>query len=209
MFSREQVGKKVKNTMQRIIQISKPFLGVLALSFWLLHPVIAANKPPVKGGTLPQIRLAIPKDTGEKSYLGISGEGYFKIPQIKTTIVIIEIFSLYCPVCQTSAPEVNALCQMIEQIPDLKDRIKMIGIGAGNSALEVNTFKEKYKVLFPLFPDQDFKIHKDLGEVRTPYFIVIKIKKDRTLEVVYSEEGAFGEAEMFLQKILKDSALKQ
>jgi len=183
-------------------------LGVLTLSIWLFHPVMAANKPPAKGGTLPQIRLAIPKDPGEKSYLGISGEGDFKVSQIKASAVIIEIFSLYCPVCQTSAPEVNALYQMIEQIPDLKDRIKMIGIGAGNSVLEVNTFKEKYKVPFPLFPDQDFRIHKDLGEVRTPYFFVVRIKKDRTLEVVYSEEGAFGEAEMFLQRILKASGLK-
>ena len=194
--------------MKRTTQILMVTLGVLTLSIWLFHPVMAANKPPAKGATLPQIRLAIPKDPGEKSYLGISGEGDFKVSQIKASAVIIEIFSLYCPVCQTSAPEVNALYQMIEQIPDLKDRIKMIGIGAGNSVLEVNTFKEKYKVPFPLFPDQDFRIHKDLGEVRTPYFFVVRIKKDRTLEVVYSEEGAFGEAEMFLQRILKASGLK-
>ena len=194
--------------MQRIIQISKPFLGVLILFLWLLHPVVAANKPPVKGGTLPPIRLPIPKELNERSYLGISGEGYFKITQMKATIVIIEIFSLYCPVCQASAPEVNALFQMIEQLPDLKEKIKLIGIGAGNSVLEVNTFKEQYKVPFPLLPDQDFKIHKDLGEVRTPYFIVIKIKKDRTPEVIYSREGAFGEAEMFLQQILMASGSK-
>jgi len=193
--------------MKRVI-ILISILGVLAVSVSLLRPVMAVDKPPVKGGTLPPIRLPLPKDTGEKSYLGISGEGYFKIPQIKAAIVIIEIFSLYCPVCQASAPEVNALYQMIEQVPDLKERIKLIGIGAGNSVLEVNTFKEQYKVPFPLFPDQDFKIHKDLGEVRTPYFIVIKIKKDRTLEVVYSQEGAFGEAEMFLQQILEASGLK-
>jgi len=183
-------------------------LGVLTVSIWLFHPMMAANKPPAIGGTLPQIRLPIPKDPGEKSYLGISGEGYFKVSQINASTVIIEIFSLYCPQCQASAPEVNALYQMIEQIPDLKDRIKMIGIGAGNSFLEVNTFKEKYKVPFPLFPDQDFKIHKDLGEVRTPYFIVIKIKKDRTTEIVLSQEGPFGEAETFLQKILTDSGRK-
>jgi peroxiredoxin len=193
--------------MKRVI-ILISVLGVLVVSVSLLRSVMAANKVPVRGGILPQIRLPIPKVTGEKSYLGISGEGYFKIPQIETTIVIIEIFSLYCPVCQTSAPEVNTLYQMIEQVPDLKERIKMIGIGAGNSVLEVNTFKEKNKVPFPLFPDQDFKIHKDLEEVRTPYFIVVKIKKDRTLEVAYSEEGAFGEAEVFLQQILKASGLK-
>lgn len=193
--------------MKKII-ILISILGVLTVSVSLLRPVMAANRVPVRGGTLPQIRLPIPKDTGEKSYLRISGERYFKIPQIKATIVIIEIFSLYCPVCQTSAPEVNALYEMIEQVPDLKGRIKVIGIGAGNSILEVHTFKEKYNVPFPLFPDQDFAIHKDLGEVRTPYFIVAKIKKDQSFAVVYSEEGAFGEAEVFLQQILRASVLK-
>jgi peroxiredoxin len=194
--------------MQRMTRIYAPILGILILSAWALHPVIAANKPPVKGGVLPQIRLPVPKESDEKSYLGISGEGYFKIPQIKATIVIIEIFSLYCPVCQASAPEVNALYQMIEQVPDLKERIKLIGIGAGNSVLEVNTFKQQCKVPFPLFPDHDFKIHKDLGEVRTPYFIVAQIKKDRPIEVIYLQEGAFGEAEMILQQILKASGLR-
>jgi peroxiredoxin len=206
MFSGEQVGRKIR--MKRILPVFTFACGVLLFPSWLLQPVAAIDKIPAKAKSISQIRLQIPKDRGEKSYLGISGEGYFKVSQIKANTVIIEIFSLYCPYCQASAPEVNALYQMIEQIPNFKDKIKMIGIGAGNSVLEVNTFKEKYKVLFPLFPDQDFKIHKDLGEVRTPYFIVAKIKKDRTIEVVHSQEGAFGEAETFLQQILKASGLK-
>lgn len=73
----------------------------------------------------------------------------------------------------------------------------MIGIGAGNSVLEVNTFKGQHSVPFPLFPDREFKIHKLLGEVRTPYFIIFKIKKDRTTEIVLLQEGAFGIAETF------------
>jgi len=181
---------------------------MLIMFGWLFHPVTAADKPPVKRDPLLRIRLPVPKDIGLKSYLGISGNGYFKIPQIKASTVIVEIFSLYCPVCQATAPEVNALYQMIEQVPDLKERIKMIGIGAGNTVLEVNTFKEKYKIPFPLFPDEEFKIHKELGEVRTPYFFIVKITRDRTLEVVYSKEGAFGEAETFLQQVLKTSGLK-
>jgi len=131
MFSGEQVGEKVNTYLKRMSRISIPILGILA-SLWLLHPAIAANKPPAKGGRLPPIRLPVPKDLHERGYLGISGEGHFNIPQIKTTIVIIEIFSLYCPHCQASAPEVNALYQMIEQIPGLKEKIKLIGIGAGN-----------------------------------------------------------------------------
>ncbi len=161
MFSSEQVGKKVMTSLRRMFQLPTLILGILA-SLWLFDPVSAANKPPLKGGLLPPIRLVIPKDASERDYLGISGEGYFKIPEIKASILIIEIFSHYCPQCQASAPEVNALHQMIQEVPDLKAKIKMIGIGAGNTVLEVNAFKEKYKIPFSLFPDEHFKIHKEL-----------------------------------------------
>ena len=194
--------------MQRFIQPFRPFLGFFIFTLCVLHSLALAGTPLRIGGRLPVISLLAQKDASEKNYLGISGEGYFKISQIKATVIIIEIFSLYCPQCQASAPEVNALHQMIQEVPDLKTKIKMIGIGAGNTVLEANTFKAQYKVPFPLFPDPDFKIHKDLGEVRTPYFIVIKIKKDRTIEAVHLQEGAFGEAETFLQQILKASGLK-
>jgi peroxiredoxin len=209
MLSGEQAGKKVKGDMQRFIQTFKLFSGFLLFSLWVVHSASAAGTPLRIGGRLPAIRLPFPKEAGEKSYLGVSGQGPFRIHQIRTTVILIEIFSLYCPQCQASAPEVNALYQIIEQIPDIKDRIKMIGIGAGNSVLEVNTFKNQHGVPFPLFPDPDFKIHKHLGEVRTPYFIVVKIKKDRTSEIVHLREGALGVAEIFLQKILRDSGLKR
>jgi peroxiredoxin len=174
----------------------------------MVTPASATNRPPGVGETLPVINLPIPGSADEKNYLGIPGKGHFKIPEIRANVVIIEIFSLYCPICQSYSPEVNVLYRMIEQVPEFRDRIKVIGIGAGNSTLEVETFKEKNDVPFPLFPDQDFAIHKRLGEVRTPYFIVIKINKDRTHKVIYSKLGDFGEAETFLQQILDASGLR-
>jgi peroxiredoxin len=167
-----------------------------------------SGKIPVKGEPFPEIRLPVPADPDEKSYLGISGSSLFRISQIKASVVIIEIFSLYCPQCQAFSPEANILYYMIEQVPEFKERIKLIGIGAGNSPFEVETFKKTHDVPFPLFPDRDFAIHKLLGEVRTPHFIVIRIHPDRTRQVIYSEPGAFGEAGDFLQRILKDSGLR-
>ena len=175
-------------------------LGVLTVSIW-------AAGPPVKGGVLPMINLPIPKTPAEKSYLGLSGDGLFKIPQIKSKVVIVEIFSMYCPYCQKDAPKINELYQAIENNNDLKNKIKLIGIGAGNSSYEVEIFKKIYTVPFPLFSDKDFILHKTLGEVRTPYFIAIKINDDGTHQIVHAQLGGFQGAGPFLELILKASGL--
>jgi peroxiredoxin len=177
------------------------FLLVIMIGLGSLTPLLAAGAPPAKGDSLPAITLPFPKSSEEKTYLGIAGEGTFKIPQIKTQVVILEIFSMYCPFCQGEAPIVNELYQLIEENPDLKGKIKIIGLGAGNSPFEVEVFKKKYNVPFPLLPDADFKLHKTFGEVRTPYFIVARLQKDKPPQVIYSELGSLNGAKPFLEKI--------
>jgi len=186
-------------------------LATIVIFLALFHYSLAfgSNVPPVKGDVLPEIKITLPQNATDRSYLGLEGKGFFKIPQIKATIVIIEIFSMYCPYCQKEAPEVNRLYSIIESNPDLKDKIKLIGIGAGNSSFEVEVYKKKYNVPFPLFPDEDFSIHKCIGEVRTPYFLGVKINDDGTHRIFYSQLGKFKGAELFLELMLQESGLKQ
>jgi peroxiredoxin len=185
-----------------------PF-ALVAVFFLTVIPFIhAADKPPQKGESLPVFNLPIPKSPAEKSYLGLSGGGSFKIPQIKAKAVIIEIFSMYCPYCQKDAPGINELYHLIENDPDLKDKVKLIGIGAGNTPFEVGVYKKTYAVPFPLLPDQDFTIHKACGEVRTPYFIVVKINEDGSHLIVHSQLGEYPGAKPFLELVLKSSGLK-
>ena len=167
---------------------------------------ISAGPPPV-GGMLPELTLDVPKDGAEKTYLGLSGAGVFKIPQIRAKTVIIEILSMYCPHCQKEAPNVNKVYERIEASPALKGKIKLIGIAVGNSAFEAGVFKKKYAVPFPLFPDGDFAIHKRLGEVRTPYFIGVKIHPDGSHQVIHSRLGAFESVGKFLDEIVGASDL--
>ncbi len=185
-------------------------LFVLMTFFFLTasSPIHAADKPPQKGESLPVINLPIPKSPDEKSYLGLSGGGSFKISQIKAKAVIIEIFSMYCPYCQKDAPGINELYTLIENDPELKNKVKLIGIGAGNTPFEVGVYKKTYAVPFPLFPDQDFTIHKACGEVRTPYFIVIKINEDGSHLIVHSQLGEYPGAKPFLELVLKSSGLQ-
>jgi thiol-disulfide isomerase/thioredoxin len=168
-----------------------------------------AVSPPAVGGVLPNISLPVPDRPDERQYLGLEGKGTFKVPEVRAEVVIIEIFSMYCPFCQKEAPGVNELHRLIDNDSDLKSRIKLIGIGAGNSPFEVDTFRKTYSVAFPLFPDQDFSRYEALGKTRTPYFIVIRVNKDGSHRVVYSKVGGFGEPKSFLELILKETGLKK
>lgn len=158
----------------------------------------AAGGPPQEGKALPEFRLSVPQDAGEVRYLGIKGESPFKLSDVQADIVILEIFSMYCPYCQREAPNVNELYKMTESGAASKVRIKLIGIGVGNSPYEVSFFKTQYGVQFPLFADPDFSFHKALGRTRTPCFIAVDVRGKGSPNVLYSKEGSFGTPREFL-----------
>ncbi|MBW2193787.1 MAG: TlpA family protein disulfide reductase [Deltaproteobacteria bacterium] len=168
-------------------------LSIVTFSILCAFPGFTETTPPAKGGALPEITLSVPSAPDLQNYLGVTGKETFTIPQINAEVVVIEIYSLYCPFCQAEAPAINELYQQIQGNGKLKDKIKLIGIGAGNSEFEVEEFKKIYDVKFPLFPDADLSIHKILGEVRTPYFIGVKINKDGTHTVIHSKLGSIKE----------------
>lgn len=157
------------------------------------------------------ISLPRPSSEADAAYLGLEeSTDAFRMDRIKAGVLVVEVFDMYCRFCQGMAPKVDEVYE-INLRSGFASEVKMIGIGRMNTALEVATFKEKYKVRFPLFPDNDLSISKALQaqDEGTPHFIVIKMARGDRAEVVHTFTGAFEDPKAFYDVILDRSGLKK
>lgn len=123
----------------------------------------------------------------------------FSLAQIKAKVLLVQIFSMYCPHCQREAPDMNMLHERLLD-SKYKDDIKILGVGTGNTAFEVELFKQEYQIPFPLVPDMDFAFYSAFGRTGTPTYLLLKLdgaKPGDNLEIIYKRIGTFGDPNDF------------
>lgn len=170
--------------------------------------VALAGFPHAPGDSMEELSLPVPGDKASRAYLGLSGSGNFTPADIPATVLLIQIFSMYCPHCQRDAGNVNAFYGLVEKDPVLRKQVRILGIGAGNSPYEVGVFRESYGVPFPLFGDGNYRIHKMLGEVRTPFYIALKKDEKGVPRIVFARVGGMEKAEDFLAFLIRETGLE-
>ena len=136
---------------------------------------------------VPEVLLPSPQNQAEKDYLGVSAGATFKLSESAAPVLIVEFFSFYCSSCRKEAPAVNELYAKIETNPDLKGKIKLLGIGIGNDPDEVAAYKKKHATPFPLFPDKKVQIMKSLGAKGTPTFLILQKQANGTLRKLHTK----------------------
>jgi peroxiredoxin len=182
--------------MKKRILIFVVVLGIL-LPIWSL----ADTPGKLLGEHFPDLPLLGTMTDQGKAYLETTAaEDSLRLQDIGTEAVLIEIFSMYCPYCQREAPKVNELYEMLKA-SDLHPRVRVIGIGAGNSQFEVDFFRQKYDVEFPLFVDPDYIIHKAIGQVGTPYFILVDLKEGEEHDILFTHIGPFEDTKLFFDQL--------
>jgi peroxiredoxin len=179
-----------------------------ALLALMLFCAPAQAKPKV-GDILPDLEIKAAPLAPEAAYLGLaSGSKSFRLSQIKAEALLVEIFSMYCPRCQASARSVNTMFENLTKLPQ-GQKLKMLGLGAGNSAFEVDTFRKKYDLTMPLFQDEDYTLHKAFGTVLTPAYMLLKpVPGGKGFQVLYFQEGTCADYQAFLDQMLRVSGVK-
>lgn len=181
---------------------------VLAWLFAALIPVQACAAQPGPQEPWPALTMPLPADPILRHYLGIKEGNTFTLDDMASEVVVVEIFNMYCPFCQREAPHVNELFMLVDGRADLNRRLKIIGIGVGNSDYEVDFYRRSYSVPFPVFADKDFQIYEKVGKVRTPHFFILKRDADRRFKVMFVHSGGFKTPEDFLAEIIERCGLK-
>jgi hypothetical protein len=151
--------------------------------------------------------VLLPAPGSEKSaeYLGLKdATESFRILQVQAGVLVVEIFDMYCIYCQRAAPEVNRFYRTVQRA-GLGDRIKLVGVGRKNSEVEVEVFRDRYEVEFPLFQDPTLSLTEALGAGKegTPHFLVLDLQDGAGTVMVDSNKGSFGDPEKFLERIRK------
>jgi peroxiredoxin len=148
---------------------------------------------------LPEFTMDPLDPTQARQYLRLDHTKPCSISQIPAKLVLIELFSIYCTVCQRHAPTANKLYSSIQRDSALCEDIKMIGIGTGNNQREVGFYKKTFRVRFPLFTDPNFDIHKKFGKPRTPFTVLAT----NSGKVLMTHFGTVQDLDAFLGQIRK------
>lgn len=176
---------------------------VLLLMFFALGP--GAHEKGYATEILPTIVLTVPESRESREYLGLTGAAGedFALAEVDADILLIELFSMYCPYCQAEAPLVNEFHALARQQEKEGVSIKMVGLGASNTQFEVEYFGDEYNIDFPLFPDKNLALYKKLKGEGTPGFIGCLLRQGEEPVIIVRQSGGFDSAEEFLGLLLQ------
>ncbi len=179
----------------KIIKIIS-FLLIFSINSFLSSSNLKINFP------FPKIFInATYLSSKEKEYLGLKKNcKKFLIKEIKAEFVILEFINVYCFACQKQAPNFNKFYR------NLKDRknIKFLAIALGNCKNEIINFKKRFKIKFPIVPDEKFEIYEKIGGTRTPFTLILKDNK-----IIYGHLGLISNySELYSVLLDKKSFIK-
>ncbi len=192
-----------KPGLKKII-IALPIILFL-IGFTLFNQGEALSKVPEglpgPGAVLPAFSVMAPKNPAYRSYLRLDKETTLKPGELDADLIIIEVFNVYCASCNFMAPYMNELFAKINKDPELKDHVKMMGIGAGNDIWDISDYEDRYN--FPIVPDDEYKFHNLVGQPPTPFLIFAKPYGQGRLIVVDTHLGRLADSDKLLSMARK------
>lgn len=136
---------------------------------------------PVALAALPHVLLRNTLTAGPRTYLGLGASGTITLGAIRGDLVFVEFFNSSCYACALMAPVMDQVWRKVDARADLKDKVRFVGIGVGNTLEQVREFHDRYDTPFPMIADPEFAAFDALGTVEgTPYLMLLRRGPDGT-----------------------------
>ena len=160
------------------------------------------------GDFFPEFSFPMTLSRGEVEYLGLptkflglmKGET-FVLKDIKADLVVVEYMNKYCFSCQLQAPVMNQVYEAVGKDPQLRGKVKFLGIAAGNNQTEVDSFKAEKKIPFPVIPDSKFMAYEAIGDPGATPFTLLVRRTDSGLIVTAAKIGLVKNPETWMKEI--------
>jgi len=179
----------------RLVGRHLSFVLMMFLSFAVLAGPAMCEDLPKENETLPDMDLIAPAAESDRQYLGIS-ESAFKLRHVKADVMVVEVLGVYCPYCYEQAPLFRNLFNRLQD-GKLKDKVKMFGVAAGATAMEVEYLREQGQYNYPIVEDPQYSVHKLLGEPKTPFTMIV----DKEGKVLFAHQGIIRDIDSFYSRI--------
>jgi len=147
--------------------------------FIVLTALVMVGSPPAwcehigMGERFPEVPLPVPVQVGAREYLGLPAGETFTLSQVKSEVVLVEMLNVLCPHCRKQTKPYNRLFQLLQKNPELRDKIKILGVAVANSAEQIADFVDIYAVSFPIAADRSFALHQAVRGGPTPLSIYV------------------------------------
>jgi peroxiredoxin len=160
------------------------------------------------GDAFPRLSCEQPLSAEDKKYLRLPDEGAgpdtpvtIAISSLDADLLVVEFLNRYCPSCQAQMPLMNTVFQAVTQQPDLLQKVRFIGIAAGNSLEETETFQNEKNIPFPVLPDPDFIAYDAIGTPDGTPFTILARRVNGRFIVLSTHLGRINSADVLLQDI--------
>jgi len=182
---------------------------MLAVLFFPVNFSFSKQKDRVitPGDFFPEFSFPMTLSKSDVEYLGIPQKFFglvkgdtFTLKDVKADLMVVEFLNKYCFSCQLQAPVMNQVFSMVEKDPQLKGKVKFLGIAAGNNQREADSFRAEKQIPFPIIPDSKFLAYEAIGDPGAAPFTIFIRKADSGLLVARIKIGLTKEPE----KILRD-----
>jgi peroxiredoxin len=171
------------------------FVSVLLLQVQI-SAATETGMGPLLGKPFPDLRF--PEFLGAADYesLGLRGrDGEVKLSEITGELLVLEFFNKYCLTCWRQAPQLQTFSQLLEP-GDLRGRVQILAVGAGNGPRELEEFRRRFELTYPIAPDPRFDLFYELGDSAGAPATAFLLRRAEQWILADFHVGFYGDVEM-------------